>query len=164
MPTVDHRLRAGQDVIEFFHDVIRWQAAGTLAEIHRPTARVESKADLRSRGDLGLENVAGVAGNDVVVVGGGRTSGFRQPREAAGGRHVDGVGVDTCPDGVQGGQPLEKRRVRGQASGDPLVEMMMCVDQTRRDQATTPVDHLRTRVFGWRSAPTSTILLPEITT
>ena len=77
------------------------------------------------------EHVAAVAGEHVVVVGGRGAAGPGQPGQAAGGRGVHQVGVDPAPHRVQRGQPAEQGVVDGQPAGDPLVQVVVGVDQTR---------------------------------
>ena len=112
------------------------------------------------RVDLGAEQVAAVVREDVVVVGGRRAAGLRQPGQGAGGRGPGDVGVEPAPDRVERGQPLEQRAVDGEAAGHPLVEVVVGVDEARRDQAAAAVDPAAlTCSSGARPAPTAMILL-----
>ena len=131
-------------------DPVRREAALADASVHRAAHQVQARADpvggLDQRGYL----VAAVAGEDVVVVGDGGAAGQREPRHARGGCRVGDLGVEPAPDRVQRDQPLEQGRVLRVAAGRPLVEVVVGVDETGRDQAAACVDVRRARVGGRR--------------
>jgi hypothetical protein len=101
---------------------------------------VEPEPDPASRLDLRLEDVAAVAGEDVVVVGARRAAGAGQPAQSGGRGGTDDVGVDAGPDGVQLGQPAEQVLLLGESSRRPLVEVVVRVDQPGGGQAPGRVD------------------------
>ncbi len=113
------------------------------AEVHRAAGRHEPQPDRSGAVDLGGEQVAAVGREDVVVVHRRRAPGLREPAEPAGrgGRHR--LLVDAAPHRVERGQPLEEGRVDGEAAGDPLVQVVVGVDQPRRDDAAAGVDDAR---------------------
>ena len=90
-----------------------------------------------------LQHVAPVAREDVVVVGRRGAPGAGQPGQPAGGRGVHQVGVDPPPHRVQRGQPAEQGVVHGQTAGDPLVQVVVGVDEAGGDQAAGRVDVAR---------------------
>ena len=87
-----------------------------------------------------VQHVAAVMREDVVVVGGGGAAGAGEPGQATGGRDVHQVGVDPPPHRVQRGQPAEQGVVHGQPAGDPLVQVVVGVDEPGGDQAAGRVD------------------------
>ena len=135
--------RGGEDRVEVLDDVVRRQAALRPAEVHRAAGRHEPQADGARGLDLGGEQVATVGREDVVVVHRRRAAGLREPAEAGrrGGGHR--LLVDAAPHRVEGRQPLEERRVDGEAAGDPLVQVVVGVDQPGRDDAAAGVDDAR---------------------
>ena len=70
-------------------------------EVHRAAARVEAQADLARRLDLDREQVAGVAGEEVVVVGGGRAARAGERDEPGARRRLLDRGVDVRPDRIE---------------------------------------------------------------
>ncbi len=130
----------GQDLVEVLHDVVGRQTTLAGAEVHRPPGREEAQPDLPSCLDLGAEQVAAVRGEDVVVVGRRRTARPRKLHEGPGRSDAYGVLVEAPPHRVERGQPLEERVVDGRAAGQPLVQVVVRVDQAGRRQATRPVD------------------------
>ena len=74
------------------------------------------------------------------MVGAGRAAGAGQPRQGAPRGDVDGTLVDPGPDRVERGQPAEQGLVDGEPAGDPLVEVVVGVDQPGREQAAGAVD------------------------
>ena len=90
------------------------------AEVHRPAAGWNRRPIRRGRLDLRGEQVAAVAREDVVVVGGGRAAGQREPAEA---RRAAAPRTTSAsmrgPDRVQRGQPAEQGRRPGPARGSP---------------------------------------------
>ena len=71
---VDRVLAGGEDRVAVLDDLVGRQAAVAAAEVHRAAARVEAQPDLARRLDLDLEQVAAVAREEVVVVGGRRAA------------------------------------------------------------------------------------------
>ena len=128
------------------------QAALAAAEVHRAAARVEAQPD-RPRGlDLDRQQVAGVAREDVVVVGRGRAARARQRGEPGAGGGVDDRVVDVRPDGVERDEPLEQRRLLRIAARRVLVEVVVAVDEPGRGELAAPVDPPRPLRHGRRRA------------
>ena len=111
-----------------------------LPEIHRAAAGVEAQADGRGGADLDLEEVPGVAREDVVVVGGRRAARARERRQAGARRCPARLGVDQRPHRVELDQPLEQRRLLSESAGGPLVEVVVAVDEAGRRQVAAAVD------------------------
>ena len=120
--------------------VVGRQAAVARAEVHRAAARVEAQPDRARRLDLDREQVAGVAREDVVVVGRGRAARARERGEAGAGRGVDDRGVDPLPHRVERDEPLEQRRLLRVAARGVLVEVVVAVDEPGRGELAAPVD------------------------
>jgi hypothetical protein len=140
--TVDRRLARRQDDVAVLDDLVGRQAAVGAPEVHRSAARVEAHAEPARRLDLDLEQVARARGEDVVVVGRRRAARARQRGEPGAGRRPLDVGVDVRPDRIELDQPLEQRRLLGQAARGPLVEVVVAVDEPGRRQAAAGVDAL----------------------
>ena len=83
---VDRVLRRGEDRVAVLDHLVRRQAAVGAAEVHRAAARMEAQPDLAGGLDLDREQVAGVAREEVVVVGGGACSPSARARRARRGR------------------------------------------------------------------------------
>ena len=102
--------------------------------------------------DLDVEQAGGVRGEDVVVVHRGRAARASERGEAgARGRPLDRL-VDARPHGVELDEPLEQRRLLGEAARRPLVEVVVAVDEPRRREAAAAVDAGRVAVARGRAA------------
>ena len=130
----------GEDFVDALHHGVRRQAAVLLGQVHRTARRVEAHADGLGCTDFGAEQVAALTREDVVVVGRRRAAGQRECRQAAERRRVHRLLVDTRPDRVQRRQPLEERVIGGEATGDPLIEVVMGVHEPGREHAAGAVD------------------------
>ena len=108
---------------------------------------MQSGADPVGRADHRGRLVAAIGGEHVVVIGDRAATGQRQPAETRRGRGMGDLGVQPAPHRIQLAQPLEQRGVLAHPPGRPLVEMVVGVHQTGRDQAVPPVHHdvLRSR-------------------
>jgi hypothetical protein len=131
----DRVVGGGEDRVQALHHLVRREPTVRPAAVHRSPAGVEPQPDAARGLDLGGQHVAAVAREDVVVVGGRGAAGLGQPAEAGRRRGVHRLGVDPGPDRVQLDQPLEQRRVLRQPAGHPLVQVVVGVDQARREQA-----------------------------
>ena len=149
------RLGSGlENRVDVLHDVIGRQAALGLAEIHRAAGGVKADPDGTGRLDLGRQEVAASGPGrpaasrasrwiDIVVIHRGRAARQRQPAEPGGCGRVHGLGIDPRPHRVELHQPFEERVVRCTPPGEPLIEMVMGVDQPGRGQAAAAVDDVR---------------------
>ena len=127
--------------------------AGTAARPYEPP-RSRRPADRRRRRE------------DVVVVHRGRAAGPGELDERSGRARAHRVLVEAAPDRVERREPLEQRVVDGEAAGQPLVEVMVGVDQSRRGQAAGAVDVRRGASDRWGARPSATVVirLPSTTT
>ena len=144
----DRSLARGQDRVAILDDLVGWETAIRAPEIHRAPARVKPQPDGRGGADLDLEEVPGVSGKDVVVVGGRRAARARERRQTGARRRPARLGVDQRPYRVELDQPLEQRRLLSESAGRPLVEVVMAVDETGRRQVAAAVDPLSLWVGG----------------
>ena len=110
------------------------------AEVHRAAARVEAQPDLARRLDLDLQQVAGVAREEVVVVGGGRAARAGERDEPGAGGGLLDRGVDVRPDRIELLEPLEQRVVLREPARGPLVEVVVAVDEPGRGEQAAAVD------------------------
>ena len=140
MEAVDRLGAGGEDRVAVLGDLVGRQAAVRLPEVHAAAARVEADVEVAGGLDLDREQVAGAAREDVVVVGGRAAAGAREGGEAAAGRGALDLAVDVRPHRVQLLQPLEQRRLLGEAAGRPLVQVVVAVDEAGRGEAAAAVD------------------------
>ncbi|GAA3039077.1 hypothetical protein GCM10020000_16730 [Streptomyces olivoverticillatus] len=137
---VDGLFGGGEGGFGALHGEVGGQAAVGGAEVHRAAGGVEADAEFAGGADFGAQEVAGAAGEDVVVVHGGGDAAAHHHRERSAGGRVDHGLVDTGPDGVEGDEPVEEAVVLGEAAGEPLVEVVVGVDQAGRGQVAAAVD------------------------
>jgi hypothetical protein len=149
---VDRVRRRIEDPVDVLHHVVGWQTALAGPQVHRPPCREEPQPDRPGGLDLGTEQVAAVRGEDVVVVRRRRTPRPCQLHEGAGRADADRVLVEAPPHRVERGQPLEQRVVDGRAAGQPLVEVVVRVDQAGGRQAPRAVHVRRTFEAAGRRA------------
>ena len=99
------------------------------------------RSPIASRGlDLGLEQVAGVAREDVVVVHRGGAARAREGSQAGARRGPLRLGVDPRPDGIELDEPLEQRRLLREPARDPLVQVVVGVDEPGGGEPAAAVD------------------------
>ena len=73
----------------------------------------------------------------VIRAGGG--AGQSEPTEAGGGGRMYDALIDARPDRVERRQPAEQRLILRHATRRPLIEVVVCVDQARSEQATAAI-------------------------
>ncbi len=122
---------AAEDGVAVLDHLVRRQAALRGAEVHRAAAGVEAQPEPGGRADRRLQQLAGGAREQVVVVGAGRAARHRERGQGRPGRVVDDLGVHARPARVERGEPAEEVRVLGQPPCRPLVEVVVAVDQAR---------------------------------
>lgn len=140
MVALDRRLGVGERAFEGLDGVVRGQAAVLLAAVHRTAGEGEADAHLGRGADDRAGEVAGALGEDVVVVHGGGDAALGHHREGALRGRVRHLLVDARPRRVQRDEPVEEVVVGGQTTRDPLVEVVVGVDQARGDEVTRAVD------------------------
>ena len=101
---------------------------------------MEPQADLAGGLDLDGEQVAAVAREEVVMVGGGAAARARERGEAGAGGGALDLLVDVGPHRVELLQPLEQRRLLGEPARGPLVEVVVAVDEAGRGEHAAAVD------------------------
>ncbi len=119
-----------------------------------PRVAVEPHAQVLCRGDLGADQVATARRVHVQVVhrrGAPAEGQLRQPDPR---RDVRGLLVQSGPQRVQRGEPVEQRAARGREvrPGEVLVQVVVGVHQSRGDQAARRVDGPRRRRLLARGA------------
>src|SRR5262249_37785109 len=92
--------------------------------------------------DLRLEDALATGRKEVVVVEDGRAAGERELREPAPRGRVLRFLVDACPDRVERLQPAEEVLVPRAGPREVLPQMVVRVDQARRDDGAAEVDDL----------------------
>ena len=163
MEPADRLGRRGQRVVRVLDDLVGRQPARRTAEVHRAPAGMKPQPDRRGAGDLRLERIpAAVPGRgrrpgsparreDVVVIGAGAAPGQGQPAQSGRGRRADVRGLDPGPDRIQLGEPVEQDGLLCAALGEPLVQVVVGIDQARGGQAAGAVDPARPGPRGRRS-------------
>src|SRR5665809_30281 len=114
--------------------------------IHRSPAGMKANAELPRRGNGGLEEIPRSARENVMVVGGRRASRTDKGGQARARRRPLHIHIDVRPYRIQLGQPLEEIRLLRTPAREPLIEMMVAIDQPRCGQATAAVDAPDTRL------------------
>ena len=87
------------------------------------------------------------------MIGRRGASGECQVRQGSARGVIFEVGVQVAPDGIQRGQPFEQRPVLRIATSNPLVQVVMDVDEAGRRQTARTIDSARS-VHG-RCGPVS---------
>ena len=96
----DRLVRRRENLVARLADLVRRQAALRDAEVHRPAARMEAQPELPRCLDLGSQQVAAPAGEDVVVIGRRRAPRERELRQAGARRVRQDLGIEPRPDRV----------------------------------------------------------------
>ena len=146
----DRLLACGEDLVVVGDHIVGRQSAVLLAQRHRATSRMEAHAELGRGGDLGRQQIAGVARMQVQVIARCRAAAEGQLGETDERAGVHGLGVDRPPQRIQRLQPAEQRLVghRRIGAGEVLEDVVMGVDEARRHQAIAGVDRLGCRRLG----------------
>ena len=140
---LDQASGVGQDLVVVLDHAVRRQPAVLLPQAHRAAGRMEAQPDLLRGGDLGRDQITAATRVHVEVVGGRGAPSQGQLAQADPRRHVRRLLVQAAPDRIQGPQPVEQvARQRGpERPGEVLVDVVMGVDQTGRDEAAVRPDH-----------------------
>ena len=132
--------RLGEHLVDRLHQRVRRKPAVRLAEIHRAPRGDDPYPQLARGLHLGLPQPLTASRKDVMVVEHRCTSGQRQLGEARTGGCVLALRVDPGPHRVQLAQPLEQGRLLRPGSRQRLVEVVVGVDEARRDDRSGEVD------------------------
>ena len=158
----DGGLRRRQDGVFVLADRVWRQTAVFFGDAHRTPGRVKTQAYLSRRRDLRRQQVAGAGGVNVQVVRGSRAPAQRQLGQANEGGEVHGLLVEPCPVRVQGTKPIEKTRAGGggKSAREVLEDVVVGVDQTRRDQAAVGSEGTAGRRFapGWPNSDDEAVI------
>ena len=135
-------LRLGEHGVELLDELVGRKAAVGLAEIHRAARGDDPHADLARRLHLGLDQPLAALREHVVMVEHGRAARQRELGEARARRRVLRLGVDPRPHRVQLAQPGEEVGLLRPGAREGLVQVVVGVDQARRDDGAVQVDAL----------------------
>ena len=115
------------DLVHGLHHAVRGQATVLYTQIHAAAAAVHPDAQLVSGGKLGAQQVAGVGGEDVVVVKAGGAAVLHQLAHTREGGEADHFAVQILPDLVQSFQPVKQLHILhlGQIAGEDLIQMVV---------------------------------------
>src|SRR5450759_183334 len=103
---------------------------------------MEAQAELGCASDKSFEDPGGARWKYVVMVRRQGATGEQELRHRGPGGSPHSLGVDACPDGIQGAQPLEQRAVGGIAACRPLVHVVVRINKTWHGDAVGQVDLL----------------------
>ena len=117
--------------IRRLHGEVRGESALRGAEVHRAAGRVQAHADTLRRLDDRAHDVTRALREDVVVVAHGGAPGAGEHGHPARGADARQPGVDLRPERVERREPVEQDRVLRVAAGEPLVQVVVRVDQAR---------------------------------
>ena len=143
--------RAGESLslrehgIELLDELVGWQPAVRDTEIHRPARGDDADADLPGGLHLGLDQSVAAAREDVVVVEDGRAARERELGDARASGGVLCLGVDPRPDRIELAQPGEEIGLLRPCACEGLVEVVVRVDESRRDDRAAEFDPLVAR-------------------
>lgn len=140
MVGVDGRFGRQQGALGGLHREVRRQAAVLRPTVHGAAGQGDPGTDLGDRRQFGADQVTGALGEDVVVVADGGGAALDQHAERALGGGGEHRGVDTGPGRVERDQPVEQVVVGGESAGEPLVEVVVGVDQAGGGQLPRTVD------------------------
>lgn len=116
--------------VEGLHREVRRESAVALAAVHGASGEREPYARVAGGADDRPGQVAGAPGEDVVVVHRRGDTAARHHRERALCRRADHRLVDAGPGRVERDEPVEEVGVGGETPGDPLVEVVVGVDES----------------------------------
>ena len=141
-----HRpLAIPENLVHGLDHAVRRQSAVLFAQVHAPPGGVHPHSQGLRRGKLRVQQSAGAAaGEHIVVVKDGGAPGFQQLAHAHEGAVVNGFPVQIFPNFVQGSQPVKELHVLhlGQIPAKGLVEVVMGVDKAGIDHTARSVQGL----------------------
>ena len=147
----DEALGVGEHGVDVLDELVRREAAVRDAEVHRAAGGDDPHAELARGLHLGLDEPGTAAREHVVVVEDGRAPGERELCEPGARRRVLGLGVDARPHRVELAEPGEEVGLLRPSARQRLVQVVVRVDEPRRDDRAAEVDPLvRVRL---RAAP-----------
>ena len=142
MEQPDQALGVGEDGVDVLDELVWRQSSVRGSEVHRAARGDDADAQLACGLDLRLDEALAAAGEDVVVVERRRAARERELGEARPRSGVLGVGVDARPDGVELAQPREEIGLLGSRACKRLVQVVVGVDEPRRDDCAVELDAL----------------------
>ena len=139
---LDRPPAVGEDLVLGLDDAVGRESAVLLGERHRAATRMESNPGPRRPLDVGIEDRASPAREEVAVVGRRRRAGEQELARGDGGRDSRRLLVDALPPLVEEDEPVEQLRVRGarNAAEERLVEMVVRVHEPGK-QDLAPAGH-----------------------
>ena len=147
--------------IEVFDQLVRREAAVRRPQVHRAAGRDQAEPELLRRLHLRLDQSRAPAREHVVVVEDGRASGRGELGQPGARGGVLGLCVDSRPERIEGPQPGEQVGLGRMGTRERLVEVVMRVDETGRDESAAQID-TRVRVRNLTvSDPRDELVLDE---
>ena len=130
------------DLVHCLDHAVRRQAAVLAAQVHAAPGADHADAQLLRGGELGADQVPAAGREDIVVVKAGGAAVLHQLPHAGEGAEAHRLLVQSLPDLVEGGEPVEELQVLhlGQIPGEDLIEVVVGVDQAGIAPAAAPVD------------------------
>ena len=152
----DEALGVREHGVEVLDELVGREPAVRDAEVHRAARGDDPHAELAGRLHLRLDEAGPAVREHVVVVEDRRAAGERELGEPRARRGVLGLGVDARPDRVELAQPREEVGLLRAGAREGLVEVMVRVDEARRDDRAAEVDSLVRLRLGPARRPPST--------
>ena len=140
-----------ENCVDVLDELVGREPAVRGAEVHRAARGDDADADLARCLHLRLDQPRAAAREDVVVVEDGRAARERELGEAGARGSVLGLGVDPGPRRIELAQPAEEVRLLCACTGEGLVQVVVRVDEARRDDGAAEVDALVRLGLGLRA-------------
>ncbi len=138
----DEPLGVRENRVDVLDELVGREPAVRVAEVHRAARGDDADADLARRLHLRLDQARAAAREDVVVVEDGRAARERELGEAGARGRVLGLGVDPGPGRIELAQPAEEVGLLRAGTRERLVQVVVGVDEARRDDGAAEVDAL----------------------
>ena len=132
------------DLVHRLDHAVRRQAAVLAAQVHAAPGADHADAQLLRGSELGGDQVSAAGREDIVVVKAGGAAVLHQLPHAGEGAQAHRLLVQSLPDLIEGGEPVEELQVLhlGQVPGKDLIEVVVGVDEAGIAPAAAPVDDL----------------------
>ncbi len=138
----DEPLGVRENGVDVLDELVGREPAVRGAEIHRAARGDDADADLARCLHLRLDQARAAAREDVVVVEDSRAARERELGETGPRGRVLGLGVDPGPRRIELAQPAEEVSLLRTGTRERLVQVVMGVDEARRDDVAAEVDAL----------------------
>ena len=120
------------DLVDRLHHAVGRQTAVLDGKVHAAAGGVHADAQLIGRSELSADQIAGMGGENIVMVKAGRAAVLHQLTHAGEGGKTDDVGVEVLPDLIERSEPVKQLHILylGKIAGKDLIKMVVRVDKT----------------------------------